>query len=252
MFNTPLKVIGVASLGLGLALQPAHAGQDDGGFRIVGSGEFFRSGRANSTLGIRAHLDAAGARGPVSLHTSRRARLRTTVPADQPNITHFDTEFRVRCLKEVPQSDPDVLEVLIGGVKTAPSQTSYVYRKTSESAVYMTSMPIETKGDKIFGRLRIDNVSGLVERSDWTTGQEVCAGTSASGLNDESQALGIGVGDKSLNAFAECAKPSVFLSAAIQNIVPDCDDPRVGMAGYEFGLDRALRPPNTLRFVRFP
>ena len=248
MHATRRVFIGIAALGLGL-IQTAQAAPTRA-LRIVGSGEFFRNGTANSTLGIRAHLSDDGAGGSVSLHTSRRARLRDPVPAGQGNITHFDTEFRVDCLLEVAQGDPDVLEVLIGGVKTARSQTSYVYRMTSDGQLYASAEPIATAGDRIFGRLRIDNASGRVERSDWTTGQEVCAGTSTSGLNAEAQALGIGVGDRTLNAFTECARPAVFLSEAIQSLVPDCDDPRVGSAGYELALDRALRPPNTVRFTR--
>lgn len=216
--------------------------------RIVGGGEFFKpdsaTGAPNTTIGI--HLEkkkvSIVGEGHVSLHTSNRADA--TSPG---NVTYFDSEIDIDCVKVISNAG-GVLEIVLSGQKSAGSQTSYVKRTTSDSQAYSTSAPISTTRDKIVGRLKIDRNTNKVERSDWTTGQEICAGTSVAGLNADAQALGGGVGDQSLHAFRQCENRSVFLAKAIQNLVPKCDDPRIGSAGYEFNLDRELRPANTITF----
>lgn len=223
MTSKIFKLLALFTVAFALSFQSAvFAGAND--VDMVGGGEFFRSGSPNSTIGMDVSFNKKNnrAKGHISLHTSDRSATLGS---------HFDTEFDVSCVKIVSQ-DADVLEVLLSGIKTPGSQTSYLDRTTSDNFQYSSSSPIVTSGDKILGRLRINNASGLVERSDWTTGQELCVGTGPASLN---------VGSQLLAEFLSCENPANFLSIS----VPDCDDPSIGSL---FPTDRELRLPNTIEW----
>lgn len=214
--------------------------------KISGGGEFFRpdsaTGTPNSTIGMEviAKMNTKGtASGRISLHSSNR-KDSTAVG----NVTHFDSEIAVNCVAILSEEKGE-LDLMVSGYKLLGSQTSYVQRITSDTSQYATSQPIDTSGDRIVGRLKINIDTGKVERSDWTSGQEVCAGISSiSALNEQSQALGKGIGNQSIGAFQQCENRSVFLSKEIQTLIPKCTT-----AGeYEFVLDRELRSPNTISF----
>ena len=147
---------------------------------------------------------------------TRRARHRDAAANAH---TQFLSKFEITCLRLLDVGPKGDYDMILKGIKVDGSKIRFKNRPVcknrsprcgSDKKATFTR-EVDVSGDEIIGRLTRRN--GLVERNDWSTGFENCAGFGQSSLSVQ--------GDGTKRAFKKCSNA---IEAGIYTTLPDCDE----------------------------
>lgn len=133
--------------------------------------------------------------------------------------TQFLSKFEIACVRVLDVGPNGDYDMIIKGIKVDGSKIRFKNRPVCRNHApgcgsdrkAMFTREVDVSGDEIIGRLTRRN--GLVERNDWSTGFENCAGFGQSSLSVQ--------GDGTKRTFKKCSKA---IEAGIYTTLPDCDE----------------------------
>jgi len=225
----------VAALAAALGASPASVGADDDG-NLAGGGTFIR----NASVELNSALSLSIQGIDRDNTTSQQNDLAGTVllsSLTQPNTsagigvpedgrvdaaanahTQFLSKFEIVCVRLLDVGPDGDYDMVVKGVKQAGSKIRFKHRPVCRNRSpgcgalrkARFTREVDVSGDEIIGRLT--RRKGVVERNDWSTGFENCAGFGQASLADQ--------GNGTKRRFKQC---SDAVEAGNYTTLPDCD-----------------------------
>ena len=251
----------IVGLAAALAVNPPSARADDDG-NLAGGGTFIRNASVelNSALSLSIQGidrddtasqqdDLAGTvllssltqpNTSAGIGVSKKGRVDAAANAH----TQFLSKFEIVCVRLLDVGPDGDYDMIIKGVKQAGSKIRFKQRPVCRNRspgcgaqrTARFTREVDVSGDEIIGRLT--RRQGVVERNDWSTGFENCAGFGQASLAAQ--------GNGTKRRFKHC---SDAVEAGNYTTLPDCDayaaivDGQGGSPGPDSGpipVDRSL------------